>query len=440
MFTHLIFLILILLLINFSSEAVAPRWIESPWEAFGWGFLLYFALLALIYFQNRLKRISKNALLNLANLEFILFFGTFFFILGGQRLLYKVPLLASSQALEAVFFLSLYAFGIAFFYYSWNKLHHQPYAASSSTQQLRLIFPFALPFLFFLLFLDLLSYLPSPTIQEALYGEESWILFVVSILFMALMLILLPPLIVKIWKCIPMEEGELKNRLQALCKRAHFKHNGILDWTILNRSHTAAILGVLPSLRYVIFTKKLQQDLNPDSIEAILAHEIGHSYRKHLLIYPFILLGMGVLISLFTVEISPFIERWFNDHFTLEWQLVYPFAYMIPYALILALYFRYVFGLFSRLFERQADLHCFELNLPPENMIRALDDVAIATGYTHLLPNWHHHSIQERIDFIRQASQNPKMIPQHHQKVRVILAIYILLLILAIFYLFYGAL
>ena len=36
------------------------------------------------------------------------------------------------------------------------------------------------------------------------------------------------------------------------------------------------------------------------------------------------------------------------------------------------LYFRYVFGFFSRIFERQADLHIFQVGLDPANLIESL--------------------------------------------------------------------
>jgi len=437
MFTHLIFLILVLLLINFSSEFAPPEWIDTPWQAFGWGLLLYAATLGLIYLQNRQRKAPRGFLITLANFELLLFLALFLFVLGGQRVLNTLPFVSGSQLAPALFAFFLYLFGLGFSHYTLAQRqgHDEPF--TDSTQQLRLILPFALPFLLFLLLTDLVSLIPNERIQQILNGENDLLLIVASLSFMGLMLLFLPPLVVRIWQCVPMEESPLKQRLEQLCVKANFKHAGMLDWTILNRSHTAAILGVLPTLRYILFTKRLQEDLPPEAIEAILAHEIGHSYRKHLLIFPLILLGMIVCVSMYAFYAGPILEAWFEKHSSFEWSLVYPFALFIPYALIIWLYFRYVFGFFSRQFERQADLHIFNLHLPPENMIRALDQVAIATGFTHLVPNWHHFSIQERMNFLQQASTNTQLISQHHRKVMWYLIGYLLLLILCLGWLFY---
>ena len=92
----------------------------------------------------------------------------------------------------------------------------------------------------------------------------------------------------------------------------------------------------------------------------------------------------------------------------LPWDtLIYPLSILIPYGLVMGLYFRYVFGYFSRLFERQADLFVYPLDIPPQYMIEALDEVGIATGNTHHLANWHHYGIQQRIDFLKKTIENP---------------------------------
>ena len=106
----------------------------------------------------------------------------------------------------------------------------------------------------------------------------------------------------------------------------------------------------------------------------------------------------------------------------------------IPYAIIIAVYFRFVFGYFSRLFKRQADLYGVQLGIPIEHMIRALDDVAIATGYTHSVPNWHHHSLQERIDFLQAVIQDPTLVEKHNRRVRLSLAIYFAALFVGILF------
>lgn len=405
MFSHLIFLILTVLLITFAFAVPPSPWITSMWFTMGWGALIYVALLLLIYWQGKRFKNARGLTYNLVQLELLIFLAIFLIPLGGNTLF------PQSLTLNALANLLLYFGGIGVYYYAKAQKEGDSNPQLTASQQIRFILPFVAPFLIFIGLVDLLDHFPVLT-------ENSWLLWVIELALLLLTLLLMPPLLVAVWQCEPMENVELKNRLESLCKKAGFKHGGILDWTLLNRSHTAAILGVLPQWRYLLFTKTLQEELSPEAVEAVLAHEIGHSQRRHLLYYPFIFLGLVVVTSLYSQWISPAVESWFSH------SIFYPLALFLPYALILWLYFRYVFGFFSRLFERQADLHCFELDIHPDHMINALDDVARATGFTHSAPNWHHYSIAERIDFLENAKQNPQFIKKHHRFVNTALIVY----------------
>lgn len=413
MFSHLIFLVLAVLLITFAYGMPLPPWVASMYFTAGWGVLLYSLVLGLLYWQGK-SRLNKGVAYTLVQIELLFFLAIFLFVLGGGALF------GDSLALNGILSLALYLGGLTLFYYSRAKNEQEDAPWKTASQQIRFLLPFVVPFFLFLGMVDLLPLLPQQWL-------ESYFLSAIEIGFILLTLLFLPPLLVYFWQCCPMEDQELKKRLENICAQANFKHGGILDWTLLNRSHTAAILGTLPSFRYILFTKGLQQELTPESIEAVLAHEIGHSQRRHLLLYPFIFLGAVLLTSLFTELATPYLDFYMGK----SW--LYPFTLFLPYALILWLYFRYVFGFFSRLFERQADLHCFVLKIPPDHMINALDDVAKATGFTHSAPNWHHHSIAERIDFLKQAKLNPQLIERHHRNVKIALLVYTVLLAVGVY-------
>jgi len=219
-----------------------------------------------------------------------------------------------------------------------------------------------------------------------------------------------------IWQCKPLKDEEplLTEQLELLCKKASFKHAGIKIWTVMNDSLTAAIIGLLPKFRYVMFTKKLIKTVSETAILAILAHEIGHGFRKHLLIYQFIILGL--FFSLILLE-------------SILGGLLPSFIFFVLYVSTVLLYFRFVFGFFSRMFERQADLHVYELDLDPKFMIEALDQVAKASGNIHSIPCWHHYSIHDRIDFLNKTIENPSLIKKHHAFVKKACVLYFITLI-----------
>jgi Zn-dependent protease with chaperone function len=424
MFTNLIFLILILLLVSFSIEMGPLSWPLEPWPAFGYGMALYALLLGLIVVQSRfLKGRSRETLLILVNFECLLFFIIFHYFLGAHRLL----AFGQFQSGITLFSLALYLAALWLFHRTFDRI--------------RLLIPFALPFLLFTLIFDLLLLLPADNFLVQMYHEGNFFLaFIPLLLVMGVMLLFLPPLIMRLWKCVPLEDSSLKKSLEELCEKAHFAHGGFKTWGVMDSSLTAAIVGVLPRLRYILFTKKLINDLSPSAVEAILAHEIGHSYRKHLLFYPLIFLGMALAMSLFSLCCLEGLAGLVYEGSKLigvSWDLLFPLAAFISFSLILWLYFRYIYGFFSRLFERQADLHVFALGVPPEAMIEALDHVGVGTGFTHLVPNWHHFSLQERIDFLKEAMHNPQLISQHHRRVKRALFFYLMLLILGVGLLIY---
>lgn len=435
---------------NINPLDITQDWIASPFIAFICGLAAFGIVLGLIVFQNYLRknwtRRKKEAMLILANIELLLFFCLFFYALGGQRIFSYLPFLGDFQILPTLLALVMYLIGIVVFHYTSHTPSHRENsdvhtALDYAMLQLRLILPFAIPFLLFTFFIDIASLYPLANGErlfnsETLNMQDALLLIGGSIFFMVLIMIFLPFFIQAIWQCKPMDNKELEGRLEKICCKANFRHAGMKVWTIMHDSLTAGILGIISRFRYVMFTKRLLKEFSPESLEAILAHEIGHSYRKHLLIYPLIILGMivcsGLFFLLFSKALINFLLLENHLYPSPLWNILGPFLIFLSYALIFMLYFRFVFGFFSRLFERQADLHVYKLNVPPVYLIQALDHVGVATGYSHRVPSWHHYSIQQRIDFLNATMESPQKIAAHHRFVYWSLAGYLFILALGI--------
>lgn len=437
MISSLLFLISILLVAS-SAPFIAPTaWTPSPDWGFVFGLTLYLLTLGLIVVQNGFfrGRTSVNRLLLAANLELLTVLLLFHFFFLGQRLLMAIPVLGKSLTFLSLFPLSLYFLGLGLFY---STIHARKSAhLGTADQQIRLLVPFALPFLLFCLLSDFASLLPPiPWLQPHNELGEWVIAALFSILFLGSIMLIMPVMIVHLWRCRPLPKNDLHLRLEVICETAGFKHAGMLTWPLMSNAITAAIVGIVPRFRYIMFTQGMLEKLSPTSIEAVLAHEMGHSRRKHLLLYPIILLGALVAIWSYQAVVAPSVNQYFQLRHEQEpfgpWQSLHPVAMFLPNLLILLLYLRFIFGYFSRLFERQADLTVFDLGMPAEQMITALDEVAIHAGRIHLLPSWHHYSIQQRMDFLAAAIKNPELVSRHHRRVRRALLIYLLILISAI--------
>jgi len=428
MFGGIFFLLLVLVLISLVPETTGANWIASPEMALLVGLAFYGILLLFLYLQGQRSRFAKPRALILVQGELLAFFILFFFGLGAARGYAEWGPFAYSQTLTSLVPISLYLFGLWSFHYGWAsypwRRQKERTQKAAATIQVSFMAPFAVPFLLFLLLFDVLSWIPVPLSDN-----------IVTLLFggvIALLFLLMPWVMVHGWQCRPMPDTPLHRRLEALCRKSRFRHGGMKIWTAMDEVMTAAIIGVAPPFRYILFTKSLLDEFPQEEIEAILLHEVGHNVHRHLLIYPFIIMGMVVLAAIFSLLLG---ETYQSALLLLQlhkpspmWNFLFPLAAFVGYALLFGLYFRWVFGSFSRLFEKQADLYIFATDTPPQSMSQALHHLGVATGYTHHRPSWHHGSLQSRIDLLQQAIKQPELIHQCHRRVRRRLFIYFALL------------
>lgn len=122
-----------------------------------------------------------------------------------------------------------------------------------------------------------------------------WILLgCVYFLFSVGISILYPLFIAPLFnKFTPLDDGELKTRLEHLLKTCGFKASGLFVMDASRRSghSNAYFTGFGKSKRVVLYDTLIEQ-LSPEEIEAVLAHELGH-YKKH-----HILKRMGLMVPL----------------------------------------------------------------------------------------------------------------------------------------------
>ena len=85
-------------------------------------------------------------------------------------------------------------------------------------------------------------------------------------------------------KFVPMAEGEMKARIEALLARCGFRSNGLFVMDGSRRSsHGNAYFTGFGNHKRIVFFDTLLARLAPAEIEAVLAHELGHFRRRHVL-------------------------------------------------------------------------------------------------------------------------------------------------------------
>ncbi|MBV1952510.1 MAG: M48 family metallopeptidase [Cycloclasticus sp.] len=116
-------------------------------------------------------------------------------------------------------------------------------------------------------------------------GNYWWLyaaLLVISFTF--LMTWLVPTLIAPLFnKFTPLEDGDLKQRIQQLFEQCGFQSKGIYVMDGSRRSgHGNAYFTGLGRHKRIVFYDTLIDSLNTNEIEAVLAHELGHFKCKHI--------------------------------------------------------------------------------------------------------------------------------------------------------------
>jgi STE24 endopeptidase len=129
-----------------------------------------------------------------------------------------------------------------------------------------------------------------------LYAWAAWVAFNL------VLLVLYPTVIAPLFnKFEPLPDEALKTRVQALMTRCGFAAKGLFVMDGSRRSaHANAYFTGLGAAKRVVFFDTLLQRLSPGEVEAVLAHELGHFKRRHVVkrmvgIFGMSLLGLALL-------------------------------------------------------------------------------------------------------------------------------------------------
>lgn len=116
-------------------------------------------------------------------------------------------------------------------------------------------------------------------------GALWWVwAFAVFFVFQLIMVVAYPMFIMPLFnKLEPMEAGDLKDRLFALAERTGFQAKTILVMDGSKRSgHSNAFFAGFGRFRRIVLFDTLIEQMEPEELEAVLAHEIGHYKLGHI--------------------------------------------------------------------------------------------------------------------------------------------------------------
>jgi STE24 endopeptidase len=144
---------------------------------------------------------------------------------------------------------------------------------------------------------------------------QSWWLYVwmTWLAFNLLVLLLYPTVIAPLFnKFSPLAEGEVKQRIEALLARCGFASSGLFVMDGSKRSaHGNAYFTGFGKSKRIVFFDTLIDKLTPGEVEAVLAHELGHYQRRHIVKRIVVMAALALaLLGLLGVLID---QAWFYE-------------------------------------------------------------------------------------------------------------------------------
>jgi hypothetical protein len=201
-----------------------------------------------------------------------------------------------------------------------------------------------------------------------------------------------------------------------VCRRHHVGVRDLLLWKTSGSMINAAVMGLIAPLRYVLITDALLETLHANEVQAVMAHEVGHVRRRHMVWMVVCLLACFFLaahVVAWPVRMAGYLAHWPE-----QWEHPLDIACSLL-QLTLGLL---IFGWVCRRFERQADTfaaqHLSGLGTPAEKqanitpdsvsaMRAALESIAELNTVDPSRHSWRHGSIRWRQRYLASIVGRP---------------------------------
>jgi STE24 endopeptidase len=191
--------------------------------------------------------------------------------------------------------------------------------------------------------------------------------------FQLVMMVLAPVLILPLFnKFTPLPEGSLRERLVKLAERTRFRAKSIqvMDGSKRSRHSNAFFTGFGRFRKIVLFDTLIAQLAEPE-LEAVLAHEIGHYKKKHI-IKMLVWSALSSLVGFYAISVLAR-QEWFYRAFGFEPGSIVPALLLFGLlAGVVTFWFSPLAHAWSRRYEYQADAFAAKVMEESRSLIGAL--------------------------------------------------------------------
>ena len=245
------------------------------------------------------------------------------------------------------------------------------------------------------------------------FGNLWWLPFAIVLFLVSVILARVVPIIILplFYKVTPIDDENLKNRINVLAKDAGIKVENVYKFNMSKNTKkaNAAFTGIGKSKR-ILLGDTLLENYTKDEIETVIAHELGHYKKKHII--KNIIIGTAAsFLTLFLISYFYKISiGWFGfDKIT----IVAALPILSLWIMLIGLIQTPLTNILSRKYEYEADEYALSSTKKPESFkstLEKLTDQNLGDKDPHPFVEWFfysHPSIKNRIAALENfASQN----------------------------------
>jgi STE24 endopeptidase len=242
------------------------------------------------------------------------------------------------------------------------------------------------------------------------FGDSWWLPFAVIMFFVSVVLSqIFPVLILPIfYKLTPIDNEGLKERITALAKNVKIKVENVFKFNMSKNTKKAnAAFTGLGKTKRIILGDTLLDNFSDDEIETVIAHELGHYKKKHIVKN----IIFGTITSFLTLFIIAYLYKlsldWFN--FSSITQIA-ALPLLAIWSMLIGIIQTPLGNILSRKYEYQADEYAIKETGNSEVFVRALEKLNkqnLGDKEPHPFVEWFfysHPSIKNRIYAIRNSA------------------------------------
>ena len=239
------------------------------------------------------------------------------------------------------------------------------------------------------------------------FGEMWWLPFAILMFIASVVLSqIFPVLILPIfYKLTPLENEELKNRIESMAFNAGIKIENLckFDMSKNTKKANAALTG-LGKTKRIILGDTLIDNYSNEEIETVIAHELGHFKKKHIIKN----MVIGTVTSFLTLFVIAYLYQnslgWFGFSSITQ---VAALPLLALWSMLIGVIQSPLGNILSRKFEYEADEYAVKETGNPAAFIKTLEkltDQNLGDKEPHPFVEWFfysHPSIKNRINGIR---------------------------------------